>query len=105
MSRPLESRVKVVGPALVVAAGLAGLAALKVPASAPVLWASIMAGPFAGLWATATWGPVEAVGWAAVCLPAIAAHPLRAGWFTGAASVGGVVLWVFLGFGLTFDGV
>jgi hypothetical protein len=97
--------VKVVGAALVAGVMVAGLFAGKLPEHAFELWASIMAGPFAGLWATANWGPADAGGWSAGCLAAIAAHPLRAGWLTGALSVAGVGLWIFLGLALTFDGV
>ena len=105
MVRPVRQRVKVVGPSLVVAAVLAGLFACKLPEYALELWVSVMAGPLAGLWATATWGAADAVGWAVVCLAAIVGHPLRAGWLTGLASLAGVMVWVFLGLILTFDGV
>jgi hypothetical protein len=105
MGRPLEQRVKVVWPALAIGGVLAGVFASKVPGHAPQLWASVMAGPFAGLWATATWGTADALGWAGGCLVAIAAHPLRAGWLTGLITVAGVLLWVLLGLILTFDGV
>jgi hypothetical protein len=70
-----------------------------------VVWASCMTGPFAGLWAASTWRPVDAIGWAAACVVAIAAHPLLQGRLSGSISVAGVGLWMLLGFGLTFDGV
>jgi len=99
------SRFRLVGRAFMVAGGLAMLPAMCVPWAAPLLWASIMAGPFAGLWAAAFWGPADALGWAAGCGLAIAAHPLRPNPLTGVVSVVGVVVWVFLGLALTFDGV
>jgi len=60
-------RLKVVGPAIAIAGGVAALSATSVPPHAPELWASTMAGPFAGLWATSTWGPADAFGWAIGC--------------------------------------
>lgn len=111
MGRSLASRVKVVGPAVAVGMGLAALAtcsgAIKMgwqPGDAAEVWASVLAGPFAGLWATSTWRWVDVSVWSAVCLFA-AAHPLRAGTTTGRVSATGVGLWFFLGLALTFDGV
>jgi hypothetical protein len=75
------------------------------PGDVAEVWASILAGPFAGLWATATWGPADAVGWAAACGVAIAAHPVRPAWYTGVVTLVGVAVWVLLGFALTYDGV
>ena len=110
MGRSLAARAKVVGPAFGVGAALATLAASGGPmgwgpGDTAEVWASVLAGPFAGLWAAHDWGPADALGWAAACLAAIAAHPLRAGWLTGGASAAGVGLWVLLGLVLTFDGV
>lgn len=71
-----------------------------------VVWTSALAGPFAGLWAASpTWGLPDALGWAIGCFIAIAAHPVRRGWLTGAISTVGVGVWVLLGFALTYDGV
>ncbi len=105
--RSAESRVKVVGPAVVIGASLALLFAAGSPARAHALelCLSTMAGPFAGLWATSTWGRADAVGWAAACGLAIAAHPVRAGWLTGLVTAAGVTLWVLFGLVLTYDGV
>ncbi len=105
MGRPLGARVKVVGPAFASGAILSWLFAVKVPDHGPELCASALAGPFAGLWATATWGPADALGWAAASGLAIAAHPLRAGRVAGFATAAGVGLWVLLGLMLTYDGV
>jgi len=99
------SRLTVVGPAFAVGAALAGLSAKSRPDSAPLLWLLSTAGPFAGQWAAATWGPADAFGWAGLYGLAIAVHPLRTGLLTGAASAAGVWLWVLLGLALTFDGV
>ena len=60
---------------------------------------------FAGLWAAHDWGPADALGWAAGCALAIAAHPLRPNALTAAVSASGVGLWVFLGLVLTFNTV
>ena len=100
-----QSRVRVVGRAFAVGAGLAGLASLSVPWAAPLLFASVMCGPFAGLWAAHDWGPADALGWAAGCGLAIAAHPLRPSPLTAPVSVAGVGVWVFLGLMLTFSGI
>ena len=110
MGRSLGSRAKVVGPALGVGVALSALAASGGPMGwGPVerleVWASVLAGPLAGLWVGHDWGPADALGWAVACLAAVAAHPARAGWATGAVSAAGVGLWVLLGLVLTFDGV
>jgi len=105
MMRSSASRLKVLGPSLAAGAILAGLFASKLPEHAAELWLSIMAGPFAGLWAISTWRIADALVWAVVCLLAIMSHPLRAGLLTGSATVAGVGLWVLLGLMLTFDGV
>ncbi len=112
MRRSLASRAKVVGPAFAVGAGLSALAAFGGArkmhwglGDAAEVWASVLAGPFAGLWAAHNWGPADALGWSAAFGLAIAAHPVRAGRATGAASAAGVGLWVLLGFALTYDGV
>src|SRR5688572_15863230 len=100
-----QSRLQVVGRACKIAVWLAVLPALSVPWAAPLLWASIMAGPFAGLWAAHDWGLADALGWATGCGLAIAAHPLRPNSMTGVVSAAGVGLWVLLGLVLTFQGV
>lgn len=100
-----QSRWWLVGRGCAVAGGLAVLPALSVPIVAPLLWVCIMTGPFAGLWMTSFWGPADALGWAAGCGLAVAAHPLRPGLLPGALSLAGVGLWVLLGMALTFDGV
>ena len=86
MGRSLLDRAKVVGPAFTVGAGLSALAASSGASKMgwglgdmAEVWASVLAGPFAGLWAAHNWGPPDAVGWAAAFGLAIAAHPLRAG--------------------------
>jgi hypothetical protein len=103
--RSFQSTLIVVGPAFGIGAGLAACASMTVPLAAPQLWAFIMAGPFTGLWTVSSWGPNDALGWAVVCVLAIAVHPLRAGWVTGVISTAGVGLWILLGLMLTFDGV
>jgi hypothetical protein len=100
-----QSRLRVVGRAVKLAAVLAILPALSVPQAAPFLWASIMAGPFAGLWADPFWNWPEALWCAAGCGLAIAAYLLRPCWLTALISLAGVGMWLFLGVGLTFSGV
>ncbi len=109
---PVLRRVKVVGIGFGLGALLSAMAACsgasKMGWSSGVsaeVWASVLAGPFAGLWGTATWGWADAAGWAMACSVAIAAHPVRPGWLTGSISAAGVGLWVMLGFALTYDGV
>jgi hypothetical protein len=110
--RSFVSRVKVVGIGFGLGTMLSAMGASSGAAKmgwSPVdtagVWASVLAGPFAGLWATATWGWADAIGWAAACGVAMAAHPVRPGWVTGAISAVGVGAWVLLGFALTYDGV
>jgi hypothetical protein len=112
MGRSLATQLKVVGPAFGIGAILSALASLSGASKmswgfgdTAEVWAAVLAGPFAGLWFSRDWGPADAVGWAAVCLLAISAHPLRAGGLTGGVSVAGVGLWVLLGFALTYSGV
>ncbi len=112
MKRSLLSRVEVVGPAFAVGTFLSGLAAtsgrLKMGwgfGSFLEVWLSPLAGPFAGLWATANWSLDEAVFWGVVLSLAIAAHPLWPGRITGVISASGLALWVLLGFMFTYDGV
>lgn len=47
--RSMSSRIKVVGPAFGIGCFLAFMAASKVAHALPQVWASIVAGPFAGL--------------------------------------------------------
>jgi hypothetical protein len=110
--RSVSSRLKVVGPAFAAGAALSALAACSGAtkmawsfAVALEVWASPLMGPFAGLWATSTWSPVEAFGWSVACGLAIATHPLRPGWLTGFVSTSGVAVWVLFGLVLTHDGV
>lgn len=108
----IKSRLKVIGAGFLLGAVLSGCAATSgasemgwSPKDAFEVWASVLAGPFAGLWATATWGWVDAVGWAAGCMVGMAAHPFRPGWLTRLVSGVSVALWLLLGFALTYDGV
>src|SRR5688500_15199899 len=105
--RSAESRVKVVGPAVVISAALALLFAAGRPARGHALdlCPSPVAGPLAGLGDASSWGRAGAVGWAAACGLAIAAHPVRAGWLTGLGAAAGVTLRVLFGVVLTYDGV
>ena len=112
MTRTLLARASVVGPALAIGGALSALAALGVASGLGwkwtgtfEVWASVLAGPFAGIWASATWQHADAAGWSVGCLVAMAAHPLRAGCVPGVTSAIGVGVWVFLGFALTYDGV
>lgn len=110
--RPLSARLSVLVIGFGLGAFLSALATLSAvshggwsPGDAVEVWASVLAGPFAGLWATATWDWPDAVSWAAVCAVAMAAHPLHPGKVTGAISLVGTALWVLLGLALTYDGV
>lgn len=110
--RSLTSRVKVIGPAFLAGAVLSALAASSGAsgmgwslADAAEVWASVLAGPFSGLWACATWSVADAVGYGVVCGMAVLAHPLREGWLSGTVSAAGGLIWVLLGFMLTYDGV
>jgi hypothetical protein len=112
MSRSLGNRFKVIGPALLFGAFLSAVAAVIVAMKVHLkfeqmieIGLSILAGPFSGLWATSTWTMEKAIVWSAVCVLISVAHPIRAGWITGTASLFGIGLWFLLGFGLTFDGV
>ena len=112
MIRSLSNRLKVVGPAFAGGAILSALAARGgvrmmgwVLGDAVEVWASVLTGPFAGLWFAHDWGPLDAIGWSAAIGLSIIAHPLKAGWLTGIVSAVGVGCWVLFGFALTYDGV
>jgi hypothetical protein len=106
------SRVKVVGPALLVGAlfsakvawGMGGRYGWGLDTYLSV-WVSVLAGPFAGLWATNFWDWPHALIWALTCGVAIAAHPIRPGGITGLLSTIGVIVWIFWGLALTYEGV
>lgn len=110
--RSLTSRVKVIGPAFLAGAVQSALAASSGGsgmnwslAETAEVWASVLSGPFSGLWATATWSVYDAILWGLACGTAILAHPLRPGWVSGVVSTASVAVWVFLGLALTYDGV
>jgi hypothetical protein len=103
--RPFSQRLKVVDPAFGIGCFLAFLAASKVGSG--LVWGSIVAGPFAGLWwmNPERWTWIDTATWGVVCWAAIIAHPVRGGWITGTISAIGVAMWFFIGFALTTDGV
>jgi hypothetical protein len=101
----LWSRLALVKWAFAVGGGVAALPCLPFLSAAPILWASAMTGPFAGLWAAAGWELGDTLRWASGCGLAIAAHPVWPCVLTGLVSAAGVGLWVLLGLALTFNGV